>query len=371
MPTYPDPVRGQFVTAAVVGLMLVPLSLAAAHPASAEVSELCRFDSKKLPEISGLATSTLHDRIVWAHNDSGGGPRVYALDMDTCEIRATLKIRGVDALDPEAIAIGTGSAGAPALWWGDIGDNTASRPYVEVYEITEPSTLADATVTPITHRVRLPEASDAEALVADGDRLWIIGKGLTSGTVWRLPTPLPIDSPARARTVGTEDGLVTDAAMRPGGGYAVRDYSEVRIYSGRPPGTLVERMPLPEQIQGEALTWTSDGTALLVASEGDDRLLMVSVASAPQAPSSATESEVEPTPAAASDDIAAAPATSTPGAAAEASPEAATEASPIANALEPADRVGSLAVVALAVGAAVFAVSVLAVAVLARLRPRR
>ena len=163
--------------------------------------------------------------------------------------------------------------------------------------------------------------------------------------------------------MGTEDGLVTDASMRPGGGYAVRDYSEVRIYSGRPPGTLVERMPLPEQIQGEAMTWTSDGTALLVASEGDDRLLMVPVESAPQVPTSATEPEVEPTPATASDDVASAPATSTP--------EAATGASPIANALEPADRVGSLAVVALAVGAAVFAVSVLAVALLARLRPRR
>jgi hypothetical protein len=347
---------GRFALVAAIAIAVFPTTIA-----HASVSELCRFDTEKLPEISGLATSALHDRIVWAHNDSGGGPRVYALDMDTCEIRATLKIRGVDALDPEAIALGTGSAGAPVLWWGDIGDNTASRSYVEIYEITEPSTLSDATVTPTIHRVRLPEASDAEALVADGDRLWVIGKGLISGTVWRLPAPLPIDGLARARAVGTEDGLVTDAAMRPGGGYAVRDYSEVRIYSGRPPGTLVERMPLPEQIQGEALTWTSDGTALLVASEGDDRLLLVPVASAPQAPSSATESE--PTPATTSEDVASAPATS--------NPEAATGASPIANALEPADRVGSLAVVALAVGAAVFAVSVLAVALLARLRSRR
>ncbi|MGA0932206.1 MAG: hypothetical protein ACO3TS_05330 [Candidatus Nanopelagicales bacterium] len=347
---------GRFVLVAAIAIAVFPTT--SAH---ASVSELCRFDIEKLPEISGLATSALHDRIVWAHNDSGAGPRVYALDMDTCEIRATLKIRGVDALDPEALALGTGSAGAPVLWWGDIGDNTASRRYVEIYEITEPSTLADATVTPTIHRVRLPEASDAEALVADGDRLWVIGKGLISGTVWRLPTPLPIDGLARARAVGTEDGLVTDAAMRPGGGYAVRDYSEVRIYSGRPPGTLVERMPLPEQIQGEALTWTSDGTALLVASEGDDRLLLVPVTSAPQAPSSATETE--PTPATASEDDASAPAPSTP--------EAAAGASPIANALEPADRVGSLAVVALAVGAAVFAVSVLAVALLARLRSRR
>ena len=103
----------------------IAIALSPAMNAHAAVSELCRFDAKKLPEISGLTTSALHDRIVWAHNDSGGGPRIYALDIDTCEIRATLKIRGVDALDPEAIALGTGSSGAPALWWGDIGDNTA------------------------------------------------------------------------------------------------------------------------------------------------------------------------------------------------------------------------------------------------------
>lgn len=347
------------------------IGLSPAMSAQAEVSELCRFDVQKLPEISGLATSALHDRIVWAHNDSGGGPRIYALNMDTCEIRATLKIRGVEATDPEALALGTGTAGAPALWWGDIGDNTASRNYVEIYEITEPSVLADSAVTPTIHRVRLPEASDAEALVADGDRLWIIGKGLTSGTVWRLPAPLPVDGTARARAVGTEDGLVTDAAMRPGGGYAVRDYSEVRVYSGRPPGTLVERMPLPEQIQGEALTWTTDGTALLVASEGDDRLLMVPVTSAPQAAVSAAEPEIESEAEAEADAALSMSSDDAPSTPATSAPAETAGASPMAHALGPADRIGSLAVIALGVGAAVFAVSALAVAFLVRLRPRR
>lgn len=368
MPTYPGQVRGHSVIAVAIGLMLMPLAVISASPASAEVSELCRFDGQKLGEISGLASSALHDGVVWAHNDSGGGPFLYALDTATCELRATLKVRGAKARDPEAIAIGTGSAGAPAIWWGDIGDNTVERRFVEIHEIAEPTTLVDAVVTPTTYRVKLDGAQDAEALMADGDRLWMIGKGLTAGTIWQLPAPLSRGGSARARPVGSEDALVTDAAMRPGGGYAVRDYSEVRVYSGLPPGTLVERMPLPSQIQGEAMTWTTDGTALLVASEGDNRLLMVPVTSPADVPGPADSEQGAGAPPA--------PGVTSDGATVDGPTDplpdeaASMTSSPVANALEPVDRVGSLAVTALAIGAAVFLASAAAVAIIAHLRSR-
>jgi hypothetical protein len=340
---------------------------------------LCRFDGERLPEISGLAYSTLHEGIVWAHNDSGGGARLYAIDIDDCAIRAVLRVKGIKASDPEAIASGAGPTGAPALWWGDIGDNTSQRRFVEIHQIPEPATLGSASVTPQTYRVRLDDRQDSEALLADGDRMWLIGKGLLGGNVWRLPQPLRPDRIARARVVGTEEALVTDAAMRPGGGYAVRDYSEVRIYSGLPPGDLVSRMPLPEQVQGEAMTWTPDGTALIIASEGDDRLLRVPVdapvegpvgdqgAATPAAPAtpptptpSAPTGSASPTPVPTTP-VPTTPVPTTPG---DASP------SPVAAALEPVDRVGSLAVLALVIGAGVFIVSAAAVAVVARVRSR-
>lgn len=342
------------VGAGVAALIAVTAALAPSAVAHAEVEELCRFDGKRLAEISGLAYSTLHDGIVWAHNDSGGGARLYALDVASCEIRAVLRVRGIEAVDPEALATGTSATGAPALWWGDVGDNTASRGYVEVHEIPEPADLRNARVSATTYRVRLEDRQDSEALLADGDRLWLIGKGLIEGNVWALPHPLRADRQARARVVGTEEGLVTDAAMRPGGGYAVRDYSEVRIYSGSPPGTLETRMPLPEQLQGEAMTWTPDGTALIIASEGDDRLLLVPVEAAAATP----DPSASPTQAAAT------PAASAPTVPSQASP------SPVAAALEPVDRVGSLAVLALAIGAGVFIASAAAVAIVVRLRAR-
>jgi len=340
--------------------------LAPAGVARAEVTELCRFDGDRLAEISGLAYSTLHEGIVWAHNDSGGGPRLYALDVEQCKIRAVLRVRGIAPRDPEAIALGTGPTGSPAIWWADVGDNTSSRRFVEIHQIPEPTRLRSATVSATTTRVRLEGRQDSEALLADGDRLWLIGKGLIDGNVWELPHPLPPDREARARVIGTEEALVTDAAMRPGGGYAVRDYSEVRIYSGLPPGTLVSRMPLPEQVQGEAMTWTPDGTALLIASEGDDRLLQVTVdvpieGSAPsQVDTTSTEPEASAAPA---------PATSADTPTPTPTPSPASP-SPVAAALEPVDRVGSLAVLALAIGAGVFVASAAAVAIVVRARSR-
>ena len=351
--TYPDAVMREFAGASFAVLIAAAAAIAPATAAHAEVTELCRFDGKRLAEISGLAYSSIHDGIVWAHNDSGGGPRLYALDVDSCEIRAVLRVRGVAATDPEAIAAGTGPTGAPALWWGDIGDNTAQRRFVEIHLIPEPGDLRSGAVTATTHRVRLDQPQDAEALLADGDRLWLIGKGLMGGTVWELPRPLRADRVVRAREVGTEDALVTDAAMRPGGGYAVRDYSEVRIYSGDPPGQLLERMPLPEQVQGEAMTWAPDGLSLIIASEGDDRLLRV--------PIEATTTSAAPAPASSPAAASSSPSEMSPS---DMSP------SPVADALEPVDRVGSLAVTALAIGAGVFIASAVAVAAVVRLRAR-
>jgi hypothetical protein len=125
-------------------------------------------------------------------------------------------------------------------------------------------------------------------------------------------------------------------------------------------------MPLPEQVQGEAMTWTPDGTALIIASEGDERLLQVTVDAPIEGsdPNRADATTTKPESSPASE-----PATPT-------TPPTPTDAptpvspSPVAAALEPVDRVGSLAVLALAIGAGVFIASAAAVAVVIRARNR-
>jgi hypothetical protein len=308
--------------------------------AAANTSEQCRFDSRHLPAISGMTLSGVHKNIVWAHNGSGHKPRLYALDTRTCAIRAVLKIRGIAAVDTEAIAAGTRADGTPVLWWGDIGDKAWKRAHIAVHEIPEPTELANATIRPTSYRVRLPQAGDAEALLADGDRLWVIGRSAMAGTIWKLPRPLRAGGTSHAKGVGAEGSLVTDAAFRPGGGYAVRDYTQVRIYDGRPPGRLVARLELPAQAQGEAMTWTADGRSLLLAGQGDDRLLIVPVngtsAKAATASTTARTSSIS---------VNADPVGASPSAAA------------LARAFEPVDRMGTLAVTALWIAAVVLVAS--------------
>ena len=41
---------------------------------------MCRFDDDRLVEISGITWSRRHPGTYWVHNDSGGGPYLYAID---------------------------------------------------------------------------------------------------------------------------------------------------------------------------------------------------------------------------------------------------------------------------------------------------
>ena len=57
----------------------------------------------------------------------------------------------------------------------------------------------------------------------------------------------------------------------------LRDYLDVHFFQGPPPGRKIATLPMPAQPQGEAVTWTPDGSALLTASEGDNRILRVEI----------------------------------------------------------------------------------------------
>lgn len=241
--------------------------------------ELCRFDGARLSEISGMATSVRHSGIVWVHNDSGDAARIYALDTSTCEIAATVRIGGMKARDLEGIASGRDARGRPVLWIADIGDNRDSWSDVSVTRIREPKRLRDATVRGTTFRFTYDDRPhDAETLLAaaNAPQLWVVSKQLASGTLYALPKPLRADRLNIATAVRREEGLVTDGAVSPDGRrYVLRDYFDAFVFDGPPPGRLVARLSLPVQAQGEAIAWTSDGRALLTASERENRLLRV------------------------------------------------------------------------------------------------
>jgi hypothetical protein len=265
--------------------VLAPLAASVPTAAALDgVTEVCQFSDSRFTEISGMTYSQRHDNVIYLHNDSSGGPLIYAVDALTCETVATLTVAGIEARDLEAIGSGRDAKGRPVLWIGDIGDNRSSWPEVRLHRVREPKVLRDRTVESRTYRFTYPERPlDAEALLADpaSSRVWVVTKQLAKGTVYALPERLSRSEVNVATAVGAAGALVTDGSVSPDGTrFALRDYVDAEVCDGLPPGADGQTVYLPLQLQGEAMTWTQDGAALLVASERDDRLLRVDVPAA-------------------------------------------------------------------------------------------
>jgi hypothetical protein len=276
------PVRAAGLLALGVGALAAALLAGpSALPAAAADRVVCRFADARFTEISGMTYSAQHAAVLWLHNDSGGGPVIYAVSAATCRTLATVTITGIEARDLEGIATGVDERGRPVLWLGDIGDNRDSWPEVRLHRIREPARLVDATVPARTFRFTYRDRPhDAETVLASPalGPVWVVTKQLARGRVYRLPSDLSVTRLNVARPVARVGGLVTDGSISPDGSrYVLRDYVNALVYQGAPPGRLVATIPLPLQFQGEAITWTPDGQALLVASERDDRLFRVEV----------------------------------------------------------------------------------------------
>lgn len=266
-----------------VGLVLAVLAGVVAPSAAAldGVTEVCRFSDSRFTEISGMTYSQRHPGVIYLHNDSSGGPRIYAVDARTCRTRATLTLAGAQARDLEAIGSGRDAKGRPILWVGDIGDNLDSWSEVRLLRVREPKVLRDRTLKVRTYRFTYEDRPhNAEALVTDprSSRVWVVTKQSARGSIYALPDRMSAGRVNIARRVGPAGAFVTDGSMSPDGTrFALRDYVDAEVFAGLPPGRALGTVYLPIQLQGEAITWTSDGAALLVASERDDRLLRVTI----------------------------------------------------------------------------------------------
>jgi hypothetical protein len=80
-----------------------------------------------LQEASGLVASRTHPGVLWSHNDSGDGPRLFALTTSVGDL-GVFTLDGAEARDWEDLAIGLGpEPGLDYLYAGNIGDNESQR----------------------------------------------------------------------------------------------------------------------------------------------------------------------------------------------------------------------------------------------------
>jgi hypothetical protein len=305
-------VTGAGAAAAALGLTLAVQGTAGATVPGGAVDSAagerpgvrCELSDERLTEVSGITWSRRHPGTYWVHNDSSGGPYLYAIDGGTCRTLARVRVDGIEARDLEAVATGVSPDGDPVLWLGDIGDNNDSWDSVRLHAVPEPARLVDTEVRATTYEFTYADRPhNAEALLVRPDEptVWVVTKQLARGAVWRVP--LEADGVATARRVAEVRGLVTDAAYSPDGTeYVLRDYLGVTLH--RAPvsaATLADggAIDVPAQPQGEAITFTADGTALLLVSEGsrEVREVPLAVTSLPtDAPTASPSGSQEPDP---------------------------------------------------------------------------
>jgi hypothetical protein len=209
----------------------------------------------ELREASGLAVSRTQPGVLWAHNDSGDAPMLYAIDAKGT-ILAKVAVLDAMAIDWEDIAGGPcpeDGATTHCLYIGDTGNNNRSRDVVTIYIVNEPSISGGTPARPISVKARSlrfryptePEDAEAIAVLPDGD-VTVVTKGRTPAiSFFGLSKGAIVRAVARGEVltavpqgntgISPDQGLgrwVTAAAMSPDGmTLAVRTYSEIFFYA--------------------------------------------------------------------------------------------------------------------------------------------
>lgn len=248
-----------------------------------------------LTEISGLAASRIHPGVVYAHNDSGGLPVVYAFSTPGASLGA-FTLTGAVNNDWEDMAVGPCPAGS-CLYVGEIGDNgsNAAYPYA-VYRATEPTSATGTQNLPTEKfEIRYPNGDkhDCETLMVHpvtGD-VYVVTKHAfgQKSAVYKAAAPLSsvtvnqlVKVADLAVPAGTDLPLTAGDIHPCGTAVLLRSYSA--IYQFTLPAdagfdsiftTPFTRVPAPplglsasQEAQGEAISWSDDGRGYYTASEG-------------------------------------------------------------------------------------------------------
>lgn len=294
---------------ATVALALAPLFLAAGEPPFIGPEKAGKLAAPPQNETSGIAASRRTDNLLWVHDDSGGQPVLYGVATDGSR-RGALRITGGFNQDWEDVASFVLNDKAWLLI-GDIGDNNAKRPFIQLYLIEEPPAdklMPDQefNVTPTaTWRVTYDDGPhDCESLAVDPveraiylltkrdspPRLYRIalpsllkGAELAAhqvGLVAHLPQPSSLQSMFKNH-LGAFRGWPCAMDFSPDGSRAVvLTYGDVLIFprpSGETWAAALAREPLElathELPQAEAVCFSRDGAAIYVASESSRKLL--------------------------------------------------------------------------------------------------
>jgi len=186
-----------------------------------------RLADRELDESSGMVESVAEPGVFWSQNDSGNDEYLFAYDS-TGRARGRVLVRGGKNRDWEALTTGPCAEGQ-CLVIGDVGDNSARRDDLTLYQIAEP--LQTAVSVPVLRTLSLRYADaphDVEAMYAGPDgTLWLVTKRPQRGSggertrgpeVWRGGggcSPQPAGSRRRCSAFSSSPACAATQASAP------------------------------------------------------------------------------------------------------------------------------------------------------------
>ncbi|MCO6006747.1 hypothetical protein NE236_17315 [Actinoallomurus purpureus] len=248
----------------------------------------------RITQASGLAAGE-NGRILYSHEDSGRSTDVYALGAKG-KVQFTVRLPAGSNQDWEDMAAVRLRGGRRAIYLGDIGDalvarktsHKSGRREFRVLKFAEPATDSTGEVTPTgleTYRLRYADGAvgrNAETLLVQPGtgRVFVVNKTENAqqrASLWEAPSSLNPQGVNLLRNA-FPDLPVTRAsggAFSPTGDRVViRDDDTAYVWwindndVAKSLAEKPEEVLLPQQKQGEGVTFTPDGHALLVNSEG-------------------------------------------------------------------------------------------------------
>ncbi|MBI3203860.1 MAG: hypothetical protein HYZ29_20135 [Myxococcales bacterium] len=264
-------------------------------PSYAAGTSVGKVASSAVTEASGIVESRKTAGVFWVNNDSGDGPKLYAMTKAGAH-RGVYTLGGAQAADWEDIAIGPGpAAGESYLYVGDIGDNPSARPNIKIYRVAEPTVATTgpaATVTlggVETFTYTYPDGPhNAETLLVDPvtrDAFVVVKASSGKSPVFRAKSPLAsgVLEKVGELTFGTAPlnggATTTGGEISPSGdAILIRTYSSLFLWR-RGPGVSVPKAlegapcPVPQhsEPQGEAVCFGSDAAGYYTVSEGAEQ----------------------------------------------------------------------------------------------------
>ena len=169
------------------------------------------LENTQISEASGLASSRLYPGLLWAINDGGDDPLLYAVGTDGADL-GTFRVEGAKNFDWEALA-SFRLRDTAYLLIADVGDNWEQRQTVTLYVVKEPAITAggidNGRVATIAWQIRFTYEDgplDCEAVAVDAarQRVFLLSKRNLTPVLYELALqPIEQDTIAVAHRLTT------------------------------------------------------------------------------------------------------------------------------------------------------------------------